>query len=137
MHLLKASQNDLNWHFSIHWIVEAEEGLFISPNTGFPWFCCSLEMIFGAASVPKSVAPMMVPPMWYNLSIAFSRMVTRVVSTLSNVLRKYLMNCHHFLAMRCLVSVSALAGIPKNAPTLGASIHSFVDRIYYSGRDMM
>ena len=33
MHLLEASQNDLNWHVSIHWIVEAEEGLCNFPNS--------------------------------------------------------------------------------------------------------
>ena len=33
LHLLEDSQHDLNWHVLIHWIVEAEEGLFNLPDS--------------------------------------------------------------------------------------------------------
>ena len=64
-------------------------------------------------------------------------MVTRVFSALSKVSRISSSNCHRFLAMHCLVYVNALAGILKNAPISGASIHSFVESRAYSVWDMM
>ena len=94
-------------------------------------------MICGTVSAPNAVAPMMVHPVWYNLSIEFSRMVKRVVFTFSNMLRQSFSTCHRLLAMRCSVSMNALTGISKNAPISGASIHSFVDSTAYSGWDMM
>ena len=81
--------------------------------------------------------PMMVPPMWYDFSIAFSRMTTRFVSTLSKVLRQSFSAYYRFLDMHCLVSVNTLAEISNNLPTSGASIHSFVDSREYLERDMM
>ena len=68
-------------------------------------------MICGYVSVPKPVATMMVPPVWYYLSIALSRIVTRFVSTFYNVSRRYFSIYHRFLEMRCLMSMNALAGI--------------------------
>ena len=94
-------------------------------------------MICGYISVPNPVAPKIVPPVWYYLSITFSRIVTRFFSTFYNMSRRYLSIYHRFLEMCCLMSVNALARISKNAPTFGASTHSFVDRRAYSVRDMM
>ena len=42
-------------------------------------------MICGAVSVPNPMDPIMVPSVWYDLSIAHLRMVTRFVSMFSKV----------------------------------------------------